>query len=52
MYYWEEDSVDLGRDRIAKSKEKKQVLGLGLSPVHKIKEKIVIKQKSECLHPL
>lgn len=45
MYYWEEDSVALGSERIAKSKEKKQVL----SPVHKIKEKIVIKQKSECL---
>ena len=36
-------TVDLGNGRVVKSKEKNQVLGLGLSRMNKIKQKIIIK---------
>lgn len=36
-------TVDLGSGRVVKSKEKNQVLGLGLSRMNRIKQKIIIK---------
>lgn len=40
-------TVDLGNGRVVKSKEKNQVLGLGLSRMNKIKQKIIIKKKKK-----